>query len=93
MSGRAPPDSSTCNLRSAAFSIRAARLHAEDHRILPGQLTARERVAAFLLHMNNRIGVNGEIELPMSRTDVGDYLGLTVRPSREKSRNYRMREF
>lgn len=53
-------------------------LHAEDHRILLGQLTARERVAAFLLQMNNRIGVNGEIELPMSRTDVGDYLGLRV---------------
>jgi CRP/FNR family nitrogen fixation transcriptional regulator len=53
-------------------------LHAEDHRILLGQLTARERVAAFLLQMNNRIGVNGEIGLPMSRADIGDYLGLKL---------------
>ena len=62
-------------------------LHAEDHRILLGRLTARERVAAFFLQMNNRIGVNGEIELPMSRTDIGDYLGLTIETvSREISK-------
>ena len=53
-------------------------LHAEDHRILLGQFTATERLAAFFLQMNNRIGVNGQIDLPMSRSDVGDYLGLTV---------------
>lgn len=62
-------------------------LHAEDHRILLGQLTARERVAAFLLQMNNRIGVSGEIQLPMSRADVGDYLGLAIETvSREISK-------
>jgi CRP/FNR family transcriptional regulator, nitrogen fixation regulation protein len=75
-------------LRKASSTLSFARgvrsiaerdlLHGEDHRILLGQLTARERVAAFLLQMNNRIGVNGEIELPMSRTDIGDYLGLTI---------------
>jgi len=53
-------------------------LHAEGHRILLGQFTATERVAAFILQMNNRIGVNGEIVLPMSGTDVGDYLGLAL---------------
>ena len=62
-------------------------LHAEDHSILLGQLTARERVAAFLLQMNNRIGVSGEIELPMSQADVGDYLGLAIETvSREISK-------
>jgi CRP/FNR family nitrogen fixation transcriptional regulator len=62
-------------------------LHAEDHRILLGQLTATERIAAFLLQINDRIGVNGEIELPMSRGDVGDYLGLTLETvSREVSK-------
>jgi CRP/FNR family nitrogen fixation transcriptional regulator len=53
-------------------------LHADDHRIMLGTLTATERIAAFLLQMNNRIGVSGGIELPMSRADVADYLGLTV---------------
>jgi CRP/FNR family nitrogen fixation transcriptional regulator len=61
--------------------------HADDHRILLGQLTARERMAAFFLQMNSRIGVNGGIELPMNRTDVGDYLGLTLETvSREISK-------
>lgn len=62
-------------------------LHADDHRILLGQLTATERVAAFFLQMNNRIGVSGEIELPMNRADVGDYRGLKLETvSREISR-------
>lgn len=62
-------------------------LHAEDHCILLGQLTATERMAAFFLQMNNRIGVNGQIELPMSRTDIADYLGLTLETvSREISK-------
>jgi CRP/FNR family nitrogen fixation transcriptional regulator len=69
-------------LRKAARGVRSIAerdlLHAEDHRILLGQLTARERVAAFLLQMNNRIGVNGEIGLPMSRADIGNYLGLKL---------------
>jgi CRP/FNR family transcriptional regulator, nitrogen fixation regulation protein len=61
--------------------------HADDHRILLGQLTATERLAAFFLQMNSRIGVNEEIELPMSRADIGDYLGLTIETvSREISK-------
>ncbi|WP_172899827.1 helix-turn-helix domain-containing protein [Bradyrhizobium erythrophlei] len=52
--------------------------HADDHRILLGQLTATERLAAFFLQINDRIGVGGQIELPMSRTDIADYLGLTI---------------
>jgi len=66
-------------------------LHAEDHRILLGQLTATERVAAFLLQMNNRIGVNGDIELNMRAEDVADYLGLTLETvSRENTKLSKM---
>ena len=52
--------------------------HAQDHMILLGRRTALERVAAFILLMDGRIGRAGQLDLVMPRRDIADYLGLTL---------------
>src|SRR3954464_7728298 len=60
--------------------------HVENHLLLLGRQSARERVAAFLLEMNRRLKSRGAMALPMARRDIADYLGLTLETvSRELS--------
>jgi CRP/FNR family transcriptional regulator, nitrogen fixation regulation protein len=52
--------------------------HVENHLLLLGRKSARERVAAFLVEMNCRLTKPDIIALPMNRRDIADYLGLTI---------------
>jgi CRP/FNR family transcriptional regulator len=45
---------------------------------LSGVYTADQRVAAFLLHLDHRIGVDGVVRLPMTRREMGSYLRLAT---------------
>lgn len=53
-----------------------------DLMLTTGQRSAMERVASFLLALSRRNRRNGRdpafFELPMTRTDIGDFLGLTI---------------
>jgi CRP/FNR family transcriptional regulator len=50
---------------------------AQDQLLLLGRKTATERVASFLLMLAEQQEGN-LLSLPMTRTDIGDYLGITV---------------
>jgi CRP/FNR family nitrogen fixation transcriptional regulator len=51
---------------------------AQDHLLTLGRRTARERLACFILDLAARTGARPELDLPMSRQDIADYLGLTI---------------
>ncbi len=60
------------------WSITAAELRRSQNHALLLIKTAKERIAAFLLDMAERLAGKGCVELPMSRQDIADYLGLTI---------------
>src|SRR6516225_7539700 len=59
------------------FALTGYELRRVQDRILLLIKCARERVASFLLEMAERASGN-IIELPMSRQDIADYLGLSL---------------
>ena len=60
--------------------LEATRLEMErlqDHVVMLGRKSARERVAAFLMSIAQRHD-DGQADLAMGRQDMADYLGLTI---------------
>lgn len=52
---------------------------AQDQTVLLSRRSADEKVASFLLTMANRcIGKYMVVDLPMTRQDIADYLGMTI---------------
>jgi CRP/FNR family nitrogen fixation transcriptional regulator len=73
--GRAARDSDLARQLWALTGCELARV--QGHVLLLIK-TAQERVAGFLLEMADRGPNDDAVELPMSRQDIADYLGLTI---------------
>jgi CRP/FNR family transcriptional regulator, nitrogen fixation regulation protein len=67
---------------SLARSLRDMTLrdlaNAQIHMMMLGRMSAPERVATFLLDIFERRDAARVLDLPMSRNDIADYLGLTI---------------
>ena len=64
-------------LGATIFELAAAH----EQMLLLGRKTAREKVATFLGMLSHRLGEKEPasiVHLPMSRSDIADYLGLTI---------------
>jgi CRP/FNR family nitrogen fixation transcriptional regulator len=74
--------SSAARDNTAAREIQRALLkeleRAQEHALLLGRMSAVERVTMFIREMAQRGRRNELVELPMSRTDIADHLGLTI---------------
>jgi CRP/FNR family transcriptional regulator, nitrogen fixation regulation protein len=60
------------------WSVTGQELRRVQGHILLLIKTAKERVGSFLLEMAKRRPSGDDVELPMSRQDIADYLGLTI---------------
>jgi len=60
------------------WDLTARELHRLQEHSLVLIKSAEERVAGFLLEMAERGAGGRAVELPMSRQDIADYLGLTI---------------
>ena len=67
-----------------SFRAEADRKRAEalDRMMLLARFNAREKIAAFIVHMQDSwqrvIGPSAYVALPMNRQDIGDFVGLSL---------------
>ncbi|MBU6445440.1 MAG: helix-turn-helix domain-containing protein [Alphaproteobacteria bacterium] len=66
--------------RTLMMLLRRELSAAQDHLVMLGRQSARERLASFLLQLAERTDSdNGDtLDLPMGRQDIADFLGLTI---------------
>jgi CRP/FNR family nitrogen fixation transcriptional regulator len=63
-------------LREVAFQSLS---RSQDQILILGGITALEKVGSFLLSLDGRTSeVKGQVELPVSRYDIADYLAVSV---------------
>jgi CRP/FNR family nitrogen fixation transcriptional regulator len=71
-----------CKYGDAPSEVTMAALcvmvRAQEHLLVVGRQNAIERVSTFLVDMILRQGGDQQIDLPMSRLDIADYLGMTI---------------
>jgi CRP/FNR family nitrogen fixation transcriptional regulator len=53
-------------------------VRAQQHLLVVGRQCAMEKLCAFLMDLSERQGDPKRIDLPMTRLDIGDYLGMTI---------------
>lgn len=69
----------TVSAAKALINLTQHQLQAvQEHALVLGRKGASERVAAFLLQLVGCTSPRSEIDLPMSRADIADYLALTI---------------
>jgi CRP/FNR family nitrogen fixation transcriptional regulator len=67
-----------CEAGQELWSATARELRRVQQHALLLVMNAQQRVASFLIEMARRFGDPEMVELPMSRQDIADYLGLTI---------------
>ncbi|MEI9993498.1 MAG: helix-turn-helix domain-containing protein [Rhizomicrobium sp.] len=68
-------------VRAELFStLRHDLWAAQNHLVILGRQSAQERVASFLVQMlaRGKRSDHAALDIPMSRRDIADYLGLTI---------------
>ena len=67
------------DVAKALFRLTVAGLQrSQDHVLMLGRKSACERVVGLLIDLADRVGAREELDVPMSRQDMADYLGLTI---------------
>ncbi len=67
------------DVAKALYRLTVAGLQrSQDHVLMLGRKSARERVVGLLIDLAERVGAQRELDVPMSRQDMADYLGLTI---------------